>query len=462
MENLKLHIRSFGCQMNKLDTELVTTALTAAGLTLTDHPTQADVVIINTCSVRDHAEQRVLSNLGHLKHLKKSRPNLLVAVIGCMAQRLGSQLLDHPAVDIVAGPVEIPRIPDLIKSALADRAPHLAITEEIRNPTDPAASIQLDKFEQTYDRGGSHIPAQAFIRVMRGCNNFCTYCIVPYVRGPEVSRDPEEILTQARQLADAGIKKITLLGQTVNSYNYKKNGSTKNLADLLEMLYEIPGIEWISFITSHPLNFTDDIFHAMAEIPKVCPYLHIPAQSGSDKILKAMNRKYTRSQYLELIARGREIVPDIAIASDFIVGFPGESDHDFQQTIDLVKRAHYKNCFIFKYSPRPGTRADSKLADSIPENVKKQRNTALLETVNKIAAEDNKRFIGKTIRVLVEGFSKKPHLNAAENKNLPQLTSRTATDYIVVFNGPESLIGKFTEVKIKKTSPLTLFAKLTR
>jgi len=446
--------------MNKLDSALVTAALKDAGFALTETVKDADVVLINTCSVRLHAEQRVLSHLGHLKHIKETRPELLVGVIGCMAQRLGADLLDHEAVDIVCGPAQIPQIPDLVNRALKDKTKLLSVADNIRRKCSDQESEALDAFETAYDSDENHIPHQAFVRVMRGCNNFCSYCVVPYVRGPEISRPPHTIIEQIKKLADRGVKQITFLGQTINSYNWPAPDKTYRLADLLHLANDVEGIKWIRFITNYPLGFDESILHAMADLPKVCPYLHIPAQSGSDKILKAMNRRYTAAEYLDLLAKAHDIVDGIAIAGDFIVGFPGETEADFAATVDLVQKAEYKNCFVFKYSPRPGTRADDKLADNVPAEVKKQRNIELLEVQNRISGEYNKRFLGQTLEVLAEGPSKKPHLDSAESAGWPQLIGRTANDYIVVFNGPVSLAGEFAKVKIAKVSPLTLFGKL--
>ncbi|HUT30269.1 MAG TPA: tRNA (N6-isopentenyl adenosine(37)-C2)-methylthiotransferase MiaB [Sedimentisphaerales bacterium] len=460
MSGKTVHIESFGCQMNKLDTALITSSLEKTGFRLADTVKQANVVLINTCSVRDHAEQRVLSRLGHLKHIKEARPDLVVGVIGCMAQRLGSELLRHDAVDIVCGPTQIPQIVELVTRALRERNKALAVTEEIRRPTNGQARA-LEQFESACGIDDRHIPAQAFVRIMRGCNNFCTYCVVPYVRGPEVSRPPAAIIEQIRELADHGVKQVTLLGQTVNSYQYTAGQKTWCLADILETASNIDGIEWIKFVTSYPSEeFFDQIMHAMASLPKACPYLHMPAQSGSDKILKAMNRRHTAAQYLELLDKARAVVPDIALSGDFIVGFPGETDDDFHATVNLVKEARYKNCFIFKYSPRPGTTADNRLQDNVPPEVKKKRNIELLAIQEEISDRLSRDFLGKTVRVLVEGPSKKPHLNSAESANNPQLVARTSADYIVVFNGPESLAGKFANVKITKTAPLTLFGRL--
>jgi tRNA-2-methylthio-N6-dimethylallyladenosine synthase len=461
MNQKTVHIKSFGCQMNKLDTALVTCALEKAGFHLTDSVKKADAVLINTCSVRDHAEQRVLSHLGHLKHIKQTRPDLVVGVIGCMAQRLGGELLRHDAVDIVCGPTQISQITELVTRALRERNKALAVTEKIRRPKSNGDAHALEQFESACGIEDRHIPAQAFVRVMRGCNNFCTYCVVPYVRGPEVSRPPTAIIEQIKKLADHGVKQITLLGQTVNSYHYTAGEKTWCLADILEMASDIEGIQWIRFVTSYPSNeFFDEILHAMASVPTVCPYLHMPAQSGSDKILKAMNRRHAAAQYLDLLDKAKTVVPDIALSGDFIVGFPGESDDDFQATVDLLKKARYKNCFIFKYSPRPGTPADKRLEDTVPAEVKKKRNIELLAVQEKISDQLSRAFLGKTVQVLVEGLSKKSHLDAAQSPTWPQLVARTAADYIVVFNGPEALTGNFANVKITKTAPLTLFADL--
>jgi len=331
--NLKLSIKSFGCQMNKLDTALVGSSLTKAGFALTDNVKEADVVLINTCSVREHAEQRVISHIGHLKHIKDTRPDLIVGVIGCMAQRLGDKLLEHEAVNIVCGPAQIPQIANLITKAIEQNKKKLAVTKQIRKSVPQHDSDALEEFESAYGIEDKTIPGQAFVRAMHGCDKFCTYCIVPYVRGPEVSRPPQAIIDQIKKLADDGIKQVTLLGQAVNSYEYTVGQKTWSLADILAKAAQIDGIEWIKFVTNYPTDkYFDEILQAMADSPKICPYLHIPAQSGSDRILQAMNRRYTAHWYLDLLAKARDIVPEIAIAGDFIVGFPGETDDDFQKT----------------------------------------------------------------------------------------------------------------------------------
>ncbi len=449
--------------MNKLDAALVSAALRQAGFAFTESVKDADVVVINTCSVREHAEARVLSHLGHLKHLKKHRPGMVVAVIGCMAQRLGDALLEHDAVNVVCGPGQVPQLVGLVEDALSQNAKRLAVAEAIRDRTD-TSSDALEQFESLYGHESdaeAGPPGQAFVRVMRGCDNFCTYCIVPYVRGPEQCRPPERILSQVRRLADEGVRQVTLLGQTVNAYRYHNGDRTYSLADLLGMVADVEGIEWIRFVTSYPSEEVyDDILHAMASSPKVCHYLHMPAQSGSDRILRAMNRHYTAEQYLELLARARRIVPDIAIAGDFIVGFPGETDEDFQATVDLVRRARYRNCFIFRYSPRPGTTADKRHQDSVPDEVKQRRNVELLAVQEAISGQLSGEFLGRTVTVLVEGLSKKAHVNPTDDRDRPQLVGRTAGDSIVVFNGTPSLAGRFVDVRITATSPLTLFGDL--
>jgi tRNA-2-methylthio-N6-dimethylallyladenosine synthase len=279
------------------------------------------------------------------------------------------------------------------------------------------------------------------------------------VRGPEVSRPPAAIIEQIKKLAGEGVKLVTLLGQMVNAYKYNIDGRNYCLADLLRMVSEIDGIEWIRFITNYPTEeFYDQILKAMADLPKVCNYLHMPAQSGSDKILKAMNRNYTAGKYLELLEKARDIVPGIAISGDFMVGFPGETEEDFEKTVSLVQKARYKNCFVFKYSPRPGTIADIRLDDNIPMEIKNSRNIELLKIQEEISGRLACELLGKTVKVLVEGPSKKSHQN--EGKTLPQLIGRMATDWIVIFNGPAPLAGQFANVKITKTSPFTLFGEL--
>jgi tRNA-2-methylthio-N6-dimethylallyladenosine synthase len=454
---VKVFFQTFGCQMNKLDSAIIKASLRDAGCQFVDNAKDADVVLINTCSVRDHAEQRVMSHLGNLKHIKETKPDLVVAVIGCMAQRLGDELFKQPAVDIVCGPTQIAEIPRLISEAIQEKKKASAIVEDIRKSSE---NQSLERFESAYGIE-AEIPGQAYVRAMHGCDKFCSYCVVPNVRGPETSRPPAAIVEQTKRLAQNGIKQITLLGQRINAYEYQAGDKTYCLADLLEMLSEIDGIEWIKFVTSYPSKkYFEEIMRAMASQPKVCRYLHIPAQSGSDQILKAMNRGYTSTEYLEMLETARQVVPDIAIAGDFIVGFPGETDDDFAQTAELLKKARYKNSFIFKYSPRPGTIADKRLEDNIPLEIKTKRNGELLKIQEEISDDLAKQFNGKTVKVLVEGPSKKSHRNPQDKPGGLQLIGRTTTDWIVVFDGPDSLAGQFANVKITKTSPLTLFSEI--
>jgi len=458
---MKVCLRTYGCQMNKLDTALVRSALLDAGFTLTESVDDADVVLLNTCSVRQHAEERVISHLGNLAHIKESRPDMVVGVIGCMAQRLGDKLLEHKAVNIVCGPAQIPQIPNLVAEALREKKKTVAVTAQIQQAAEEQTR-QFEEFESSYGLEDKQIPGQAFVRAMHGCNNFCSYCIVPYVRGPEVCRPHEAIIEQIKKLAGNGIKQVTLLGQRVNAYKYKSGEKTYCLADLLSMANDIGGIEWLKFVTNYPAEeFFDEILQAMSDLPKVCSYLHIPAQSGSDRILRAMNRHYSAGWYLELLDKARGAIPDIAIAGDFIVGFPGETEEDFAATVELVKKARYRNCFIFKYSPRPDTTADKKLEDDVPAEIKQRRNVELLEVQERISDELSKEFLGKEVKVLVEGLSKKAYRNPCGSVAMPQLVGRTAEDWIVVFNGPVSLAGEFAKVKIINTSPLTLFGELT-
>jgi tRNA-2-methylthio-N6-dimethylallyladenosine synthase len=445
--------------MNKLDSVLVGSALQEAGFRLVDDVADADIVLLNTCSVREHAERRVFSHLGHLKHVKQKRPGLVVGVIGCMAQRLGAELLGDGVVDIVCGPAQIPQIKMIIEQALEQKKV-ISVSEKVRQKADEQENA-LDEFERAYDRSEEQLPAQAYVRVMHGCNNFCSFCVVPYVRGREISRRPSAIIEQVKRLAEEGVKCVTLLGQRVNAYKYITDGKTYCLADVLAMVSEVAGIEWIRFVTSYPAEkFYDQILAAMAGLPKVCRYLHIPAQSGSDKILAAMNRKYAASKYLEMLERAREKVADIAVSGDFIVGFPGETEEDFKASASLLEKARYKNAFIFKYSPRPGTDALRSLQDTVPQDVKKERNTQLLAAQEKISGELAAGFVGKEVKVLVEGPSKKSGTRSSGNKDCVQLAGRTAEDWIVVFDGPKGLAGEFVRVKIVRSSPLTLFGEM--
>ena len=459
--SMKVYLETMGCQMNRLDSELAAGQLRRAGHELVADRKAADVVLYNTCSVRRHAEEKVYSRLGADSRRKsRHRPKLILGVLGCVAQKEGRDLRKRfPEVDILCAPGRLADLVDLIDRA-AGGAPGVAL-DPARDACGPAEEI--DALDLARDPYQTTSPYQAYVRVAKGCDNFCSYCIVPFVRGRERSRRPERIVQEVRCLVEAGRSEITLLGQTVNRYRCSPAGGespTVRFSDLLERVSGVTGLRRLRFVTSHPVDFGDDVLEAMRDLPNVCEYIHVPPQSGSDAVLKRMNRGYTRRQYDDLIDRARGIVPGVVLAGDFIVGFPGETDQDFQATVDLVKKARYKNCFIFKYSPRPGTAADKKLLDNVPLQVKKKRNTELLAVQERISDELSREFLGKEVKVLVEGLSKKPHLNRAERRDKPQLLGRTAGDWIVVFNGPESLTGQFANVKITKTAPLTLFGEL--
>jgi len=456
-----VYIETMGCQMNKLDSELIVGELIQQGYHITDDLAQAQVVIYNTCSVRQHAEDKVISKIGQLGWRHHQQGDLVLAVVGCMAQRMGRQLLDnHPQVDVVCAPGQLHRLGEMIHLAQRDKQRQLTLN-------DPSQMEPLEQLDMAHPR---HLPKtsfQAYLRVMRGCNNHCSYCVVPYVRGPEQSRPIDNIVTEAKRLVEAGIIEITLLGQTVNSYRYSDGHKKFHLADVLEKVHEIEGLQRVRFVTSYPRDFDERILQAMADLPKVCEYLHIPAQSGSDKILKAMNRRYTAQQYLDLIERVRQIIPGVTISGDFIVGFPDEDEQDFAATKELMQKVRNKNCFIFKYSPRPATRAGKHLPDNVPQEIKRRRNTELLEVQNNISLTDNQQWIQRTVEILVEGPSKKSHLDNAEEKpqinarckEKLQLVGRTKGDHIVVFNGSTALIGRIINVNIHKVSALTLFAE---
>ena len=457
---MKVHIRTFGCQMNKLDSELVANELVREGFELTEEAEGADVLVFNTCSVRQHAENRVLTCLGRLAEQKAKRTGLVAALVGCMAQRQGAELLKQfPAFDIGCGPGELHRLGELVKKVRGGAGQQLAVTERLRGRR--AVPAGLEELDVSRLAGKGQCKAQAYVRVMRGCDKFCSYCIVPNVRGREISRPPEHILDEVGRLVEAGCIEITLLGQTVNSYCYGGDGREVCFGELLRRVGEIAGLKRLRFVTSYPIDFSGDIFRAMAEVPTVCNYLHLPAQSGSDRILSAMNRPYTAGEYLELIERGRAIVPDLSLAGDFIVGFPGETEEDFQETVGLMRAVGFKNCFIFKYSPRPGTAAARRLKDDVPVEVKRRRNNELLAVQEEISRELHRAFIGQTVEVLVEGPSKSARKGRTEHEH--QLSGRTRGDHIVVFDAPgkaEQLSGKLVDVKIRDASALTLFGEL--
>jgi tRNA-2-methylthio-N6-dimethylallyladenosine synthase len=404
-------LETFGCQMNILDSQLIEGQLRARGLTPVSDYRDADVILLNTCSVRQHAEDKVLSRLGHMKRLKRRRSGIIVGVVGCMAERVREELfVQAPQVDLICGPGELDRLPVLIDEIHEHRRQLAALAENHSRRTRPdQRAHELGRLEALDLARSPSLEAnvlQSYVRVQRGCDKFCTYCVVPYVRGPERSRPPGNIVAEACRLAEAGCREITLLGQTVNSYVYDEDGRAVTFAKLLERVHGVEGLDRIRFVTSYPADWDEDIFRVMRDYPRVMPYLHLPAQSGSDRILKAMRRTYSASSYLGLIDTARKYVPDMALAGDCIVGFCGESEEDFQQTVDLVRRVQYESLFIFKYSPRPGTKADRLADDDVPPDVKARRNNDLLAIQSEISHRRKQTLIGQKVEVLVEGPSK--------------------------------------------------------
>jgi tRNA-2-methylthio-N6-dimethylallyladenosine synthase len=457
----RLFIETVGCQMNVLDSELVVARLRDQGYELTDDIDQADAILYNTCSVRQHAEDKVYSALGRIKHLKKRKPELAIGVLGCMAQKDQGQILKRaPHVDIIVGPGQLGRVPELLERAKEEAKPQMAVSLARNAGTRDAVTASFEGYDADREPAMRPSPYQAFVRVMMGCDKFCTYCIVPSVRGPEQSRPPETIIGEARLLAAQGVKELTLLGQTVNSYTFPEpDGRTTRLSDLLYRIHDLPGLERIKFITSFPNDMTDDLLQAVRDLPRVSRYIHVPAQSGCDEILRRMKRMYTVSFYEDMLARMRETIPGVAVSSDFIVGFCGETEESFDRTVRLVERARFKNSFIFKYSPRQGTKADQLFADDVPEEAKKRRNNDLLAVQTAISREDNRRLIGEEMTVLVEGPSRSTTRREGWD-GLDQLSGRTACDRIVVFDGHERLIGQMVRVQIQDASAVTLFGQV--
>lgn len=472
-------LETFGCQMNVLDSELVAGLMHELGLRRVDSSRDADVVLFNTCSVRQHAEDKVLSRLGQLRAHKRCRPHAVIGVLGCMAERQRESLLvASPHVDLLCGPGELFRLPGLLEEVWTRQAQVTALagsrsrrTEVLKRALEYDSVEALD-MSRRIDRGDSVL--QSYVRVQRGCDKFCTYCVVPFVRGPERSRPPENIVAECRHLAERGCREVTLLGQTVNSYAHPEGDRAVRFAELLERVHAVAGLDRIRFVTSFPADWDEDIFRVMRDHPRVCPYLHIPAQSGSDRMLKAMKRGYTAAEYLRLMETARKYIPDIALAGDFIVGFPGEREADFQATVDLVRQAEYKSIFVFKYSPRPGTAADRGKPDDVPSEVKAARNNALLAVQNEISLKHKQRLVGQSVEVLVEGYSKAARRlrNANDTDSddgdvasgirasTNQLIGRTPHDLITVFDGHEEHIGALVRVRVESASPLTMFGRI--
>ncbi|MDP9174619.1 MAG: tRNA (N6-isopentenyl adenosine(37)-C2)-methylthiotransferase MiaB [Planctomycetota bacterium] len=488
----KLFLETFGCQMNVLDSELVMGQLRAHGYESVEDSDHADVVLYNTCSVREHAEQKVWSRLGRLRERKANDPGLVIGVIGCMAERDGTDLFRrYPHVDILCGPGELDKLVSLVHNATIT-ANNDANQPRQRQTALMGASIRRSSTLAAIEEGGEDrlelldlsrsvspgdAVSQAYVRITRGCNKFCTYCVVPYTRGPEVHRPPQNIIDEVRKLVDAGAREVTLLGQTINHYAFRHgDGRTTSFAQLLYEIHEAtPDLPRLRFVTSFPRDFTDEALQAMRDCPRICRYLHIPAQHGSDRILKMMNRGYTTDQYRALIDRARGHMPDISIVSDFIVGFPTETEEDFASTVVLTRHCKFKNSFIFKYSPRPGTIAIDRFKDDVPEETKRRRNTELLAVQQEICEQANAEMVGRTVEVLVEGQSKlvsRRESASAGGVELgwekrsaaiappTQMVGRTRGDQVVVFDAGPQTKGQILELKIVDARSLTLFGKL--
>ena len=436
------HIQTFGCQMNERDSETLAGMLIQKGYTETPVRAQADIIIVNTCSVRDNADKRFFGTLGQIKKIKEQNPELITAVCGCMMQQ--QHIVDtvkskYPWVDLVFGTHNIHEFPRLLENIENEKKKLVAVWEDGGEIVEGLAS------ERRY-------PFKSFVNIMYGCNNFCTYCIVPYTRGRERSRKPSEIRKEAEALVKDGVKEITLLGQNVNSYRgvSADSGNEWDFADLIYALNEVEGLERIRFMTSHPKDLSDKLIAAFAECDKLCNYIHLPVQAGSSSVLRRMNRKYTREQYLELVRKLREAVPGIAISTDIIVGFPGETEEDFCETLSLAEEIQYDSAFTFLYSPRRGTPA-ADYENQIPEDVKHKRFNRLVEVMNRGSKARNAAFVGRVCRVLVDGPDK---------KSSGILNGRTEEFKLVDFEGPEELIGSMVDVEITASNTFSLQGRI--
>ena len=449
--NKRLFIETVGCQMNVLDSELVVAALRRQGWEMASSAAEADAVFYNTCSVRQHAEDKIYSALGRVRQQKQQQPELIVGVLGCMAQKDQELIRARaPWVDLVVGPGQLHRVPKLVELVRQGGGPQLEVSLDRKAGSRDTVAESFESYDPDRDPAMRPTPFQAFVRTQTGCDKFCAFCVVPRVRGPEQARPPAAILAEARKLVAEGCREITLIGQTVNSYRWTDGGQTTRLADLLVSLDAIDGLDRIKFVTNYPRDMTDDLIAAVRDLPKVCHYLHVPAQHGSDDVLKRMKRGYTIGEYLEMHARLLEAIPHAAVTSDFIVGFCGETDAEFGLTLDLVKSLRFKNSFIFKYSPRPGTKAFDRQPDDVPEAVKKERNRLLLEAQAEVSLDGNRRFIGSRQQVLIEGLSTRDEKRAVDPgpDGVAQLTGRTMCDRIVVFDAPLRLVGRLVDVDI--------------
>lgn len=441
LEGKKYNIITFGCQMNEHDSETIAGMLEEEGCSQVPSKEEADITIINTCSVRDNADKRFFGTLGQLKKLKEKNPAYMACVCGCMMQQ--QHVIDaihekYPWVDIIFGTHNIEHFPELLERAYMEKA---SITEVLEDASHIAEGLPAKRLYKH----------KSFVNIMFGCNNFCTYCIVPYTRGREKSRAPEDIIREIKDLVADGVREVTLLGQNVNSYRGEDaGGRTWDFADLIYCINDIEGLWRIRFMTSHPKDLSDKLIQAYVDCDKLCNYIHLPVQSGSSRILKRMNRRYDREQYLDLVQRLRKAVPDITISTDIIVGFPGETEEDFEETLDLVNQVHYDSAFTFLYSIRRGTPAE-KYADQIPDDVKHERFERLVEAVNASSSARNVAYVGRIEKVLAEGVSK---------KDPNTLTGRTEGFKLVDLPGSSDLIGQMLDVEITEGKTFSLSGKI--
>lgn len=434
----KLFIETYGCQMNVADSEVVASVMQMDDYVVTDEIKDADAIFVNTCSVRDNAEQKIISRLQYFQSLRKKKRNLIVGVLGCMAERVKDELIDKHGVDLVVGPDAYMDLPNLVGAVETGEK---AINVELSTQETYKDVIPLKL---------SGVKISGFISIMRGCNNFCTYCIVPYTRGRERSRDVESILNELRDLKEKGFREVTLLGQNVNSYSFERDGETINFPKLLQLVAEEAPEMRIRFTTSHPKDMCDETLHVISKYDNLCKMIHLPAQSGNSRILDVMNRKYTREWYLERIAAIKQILPDCAISTDLFCGFHSETEEEFQDTLSLMREVGYDSAFMFKYSERPGTYAAKHLVDDVPEDVKIDRLNRMISLQLELSETSNKRDIGKTFEVLVEGFSK---------RSREQLFGRTSQNKVVIFDKKNYRVGDKVMVTINNASSATLFGE---
>jgi len=433
-----LHIETYGCQMNVADSEVVASIMQMDGYHLTDNIEEADAIFVNTCSVRDNAEQKIYGRLQYFQSLKRKKKGLIIGVLGCMAERVKEELIEAHGVSLVVGPDSYLDLPNLVGAV---------------EHGEKAINVELSTQETYRDViplkiAGVHI--SGFVSIMRGCNNFCTYCIVPYTRGRERSRDVESILNEVRDMRDKGFKEVTLLGQNVNSYKFVSGDDNVDFPHLLEKVArEVPGMR-IRFTTSHPKDMSDETLHVIARYENVCKHIHLPAQSGSSRILKIMNRKYTREWYMDRIAAIRRIVPECGMSTDLFCGFHSETEDDYQQTLSLMREVGYDSAFMFKYSERPGTYAAQHLEDDVTEKEKIRRLQGMIDLQNQLSNESNQKDIGKIFEVLIEGFSK---------RSREQLFGRSGQNKVVIFDKKNYKVGQFVKVKITHASSATLFGE---